>query len=186
MRAVFFAILAFTGFGAVTASNAQDYVPYRDRQPQQSQPMRLDVSPVVPASFFAGSWGQVSFNNDGDIPKMRGIARQYCGSLAVPIRTASPTSFMMYVTTELKEVQVYEQGGQQFIVPVAQLSDGVVREARALHVVDNNAFTLHYLDENAHSRYGDNLFVRCGSHDDVMASSPRAKKTKPAKRRSRR
>ena len=183
MRAIFFAILGFAALGTVSSS-AQDYIPYRDRQPQQPQPMRLEASPTIPASFFAGSWGQVSFNNESDIPKMRGIARQYCGPLAVPIRTNSPTTFMMYVTTELKEVQVYDQGGQQFIIPVAQQSDGVVREARALHVVDNNAFTLHYLDENAQSRYGDNLFVRCGSRDET-APSPKSKKAKPAKRRAR-
>ncbi|MES2906198.1 MAG: hypothetical protein V4691_04120, partial [Pseudomonadota bacterium] len=76
--------------------------------------------------------------------------------------------FAMYVTTDLKEVQIYEQNGGLYVIPVEQLSDGAVRGARELHVLDNNAFTLRYIEPEAHRRYGPNLFVRCGSRDPVV------------------
>lgn len=169
------ALLGLIIVGLAGPLSAQDYVPrrYRDEAPQ---PVRLPVSQTVPASYFSGSWGQVSFNTQADIPKMRAIARQYCGPLAVPIRLATPTTFMMYVTTALKEVQVYDQNGQSYIIPVEQMDDGIIRDARELKILDQNAFTLHYLQEEAHQRYGNNIFVRCGSREaQEKTEEPRKK-----------
>lgn len=168
---------------SISYANAQGYVPMRDRVSEAPTPIRLPVSTAVPVSFFTGSWGQVSFNDESEIPKMRGVARQYCGSLAVSIGPRSPETFGMYVGTDLKEVQVFEQGGGLYIIPVEQLNDGTVRGARELRVLDNNAFTLRYLEAEAFRRYGPNLFVRCGSRDPVVQNTDATMKSKPKKRR---
>jgi hypothetical protein len=139
----------------------EGYVPRRYRQ-EQPTPVRLPVSAAIPASFFAGRWGQVSFNTAEDLPKMSKVAREYC-NLPVNITLNSPETFMMYVATELKEVQVFEQSGSLYVIPIAQLSDGVIRGARELHIIDNNTFTLRYLEDEAHRHYGPNVFVRCGA-----------------------
>jgi hypothetical protein len=148
----------------------QGYVPHSWRERQAPTAVRLPVSAAIPASFFAGRWGQVSFNNEGDLPKMAKVAHEYC-NLPVTITLNSPNTFMMYVTTELKEVQVFEQSGSLYIIPTAQLSDGIIRGARELHVIDNNTFTLRYLEDEAHRRYGPNVFARC-SASSVNAPPP--------------
>jgi hypothetical protein len=140
----------------------QGYVPRSVRARQAPTPVRLPVSAVVPASYFAGRWGQVSFNNADDLPKMAKVARDYC-KLPTTITLSSPSTFRMYVATELKEAQVFEQNGSLYIIPTEQLSDGLIRGARELHVLDNNTFTLRYLEDEAHRRYGPNVFARCGA-----------------------
>lgn len=180
VSATLLALAAMTSLAA-----AQNYVPRRYRQPETPQPMRYPVSQTVPVSYFTGSWGQVSFNTEDDIPKMRNVARQYCGGLAVRITPRSPETFQMYVTTNLREVQVYEQNGQTFIIPVDQVSDGAIRDARELKVLDQNAFTLRYLQEEANNRYGPNLFVRCGSRDIVQADNSKPARKAKSKRRKR-
>lgn len=159
---------------ALAPPPVQDYVPRRYREQDAPTPIRLPVSPTIPANYFVGKWGQVSFNTEDDIPKMRRIAREYCGPLAVTIGAVTPSTFSIYVMTDLKEAQVYEQNDSFYIIPVEQLSDGVIRNARELRVLDNNAFTLRYLEDEAHRRYGPNLFVRCGSKDPKEPGSEKA------------
>ncbi len=168
-----------------------EYVPWRYRQQQQAPtPIRLPVSPAVAANFFVGRWGQVAFNNENDLPKMRGVAKGYCGSVATSITQRTPETFAMYVMTDLKEVQVYEQNGSLYIIPVEQVSDGVIRGARELHVLDDNAFTLRYLEDEAHRRYGPNVFVRCGTKSmgklrgDETPQQPAKKKKKAKKQKA--
>ncbi len=90
------------------------------------------------------------------------MARGYCGGLATPITRKSDTTFMMYVTDQLKEVEIMEQDGKYFIVP-AQAEEGILKGARELEVKGPNVFTLKYIENQHHSRYGPNVFVRCGS-----------------------
>jgi hypothetical protein len=147
---------------APPTQDGQGYVPRSWRERQAPTAVRLPVSAVVPASFFVGHWGQVSFNNENDLAKMTQVARTYC-NLPVTIALNTPTTFKMYVATELKEVQVFEQSGSLYIIPTEQLSDGIIRGARELRVIDNNTFTLRYLEDEAHRHYGPNVFTRCGA-----------------------
>jgi hypothetical protein len=153
----------------------QGYVRRSWREREAPEPVRLPASPLVPASYFVGRWGQVSFNSTEDLPKMRKIAREYC-NLPVTISLKSPTTFGMYVTTESKEVEVYEQNGSLYVIPVEQLGDGLIRGARELHVLDESAFTLRYLEEEAHRRYGPNLFVRCGAEHALAKEQSKEEK----------
>lgn len=159
---------------APAALPEQGYVPRRFRQ-EQSTPVRLPASAAIPASFFAGRWGQVSFNTADDLPKMTKVAREYC-NLPVTITQNSPSTFMMYVTTELKEVQVFEQSGSLYVIPTTQMSDGLIRGARELRVIDNNTFTLRYLEDEAHRRYGPNVFARCSGNKPGSKAADKEKK----------
>lgn len=113
------------------------------------------------ADYFEGRWGTVSYNDEGDLGRMTQVARGYCGSLAYVIRRKSNETFEMYVAESLKEVRVMDREGKAFVVPV-ETDQGVFKGARELQVRNNNTFTLKYLENHNHQRYGLNVFVRCG------------------------
>ncbi len=112
-------------------------------------------------SYFAGRWGTVAYNDDGDLGRMAQVARGYCGALAYKIERKSDDTFSMYVAEALKDVRVMERDGSLFIVPI-ETDQGVFKGARELKVRDKNTFTLRYLETHNHHRYGLNVFVRCG------------------------
>jgi hypothetical protein len=124
--------------------------------------MPATAQPQVPdASYFVGRWGKVSFNDDRDLGRMINMARSFCGSIPYVIRARGGDAFEMFVADTLRDVRVVQENGRLYIVPV--VNNGGVNGARELTVRDRNVFTVRYLDPGIHSRYGANVFVRCGA-----------------------
>lgn len=121
----------------------------------------LRAQPAPSVDFFIGSWGVVSFNDDRDLGRMIGVARSYC-NIPYRINRRSADTFEMFVAENLREVRLMTQQGKVFIVP-AQADNNVLRGARELTIRDANVFTLRYLENANHARYGLNVFVRCGA-----------------------
>jgi len=110
--------------------------------------------------YFIGAWSKVSFNDESDRARMAQVARGYC-NIPYRITRSSPDTFRMFVAETERDVRLMEQGGQLYIVP-ATADGGVLRGARVLRVIDQNQFTLRYVENATHQRYGANVFVRCG------------------------
>lgn len=124
----------------------------------------LAQAPTLPpppsVDYFVGNWGTVSFNDENDVKKMIAIARGYC-NLPYKIVKKSDKTFMMYVAENLKEVEILQQDGKTYIIPVTPEGQ-TVYGARELTVRDANTFSLKYVEKANHARYGQNVFVRCG------------------------
>lgn len=115
---------------------------------------------VPPVDFFIGSWGVVAFNDERDVGRMAQVARGYCN---IPYRIArrSADTFEMFVAETLREVRLMQQDGKVYIVP-AQAEGNVLRGARELTMRGADSFSLRFLENANHQRYGQNVFVRCG------------------------
>lgn len=124
-----------------------------------AMPARAQQAPSV--DYLVGNWGVVSFNNDGDLGRMIGIARGYC-NIPYRINRRSNDTFEMFVAENLREVRLMQQNNRIYIVPV-EADNNVLRGAREITVRDANVFTLRYLENANHQRYGLNVFVRCGA-----------------------
>lgn len=118
-------------------------------------------SPPPDPDYFVGRWGKVAFNDDRDLGRMINMARSFCGNIPYMIRRRSGDAFEMFVAETLRDVRVVSDGSRLFIVPVG--ADATTAGVRELSVRDRNVFTLRYLDQQNHSRYGANVFVRCGA-----------------------
>jgi hypothetical protein len=119
------------------------------------------AQPAPSVDYFVGSWGVVSYNDERDLGRMIGVARGYC-NIPYRISRRSADTFEMFVAENLREVRLMTQQGKIFIVP-AQADNNVLRGARELTIRDANVFTLRYLENANHARYGLNVFVRCGT-----------------------
>jgi hypothetical protein len=117
-------------------------------------------SAVPPVDFFIGSWGVVAFNDERDVGRMTQVARGFCN---IPYRIArrSAETFEMFVAESLREVRLMQQEGRVYIVP-AQAEGNVLRGARELTMRGPDSFSLRFLENANHQRYGQNVFVRCG------------------------
>ena len=118
------------------------------------------TSKAPPVDYFIGTWSTVSFNDEGDVGRMVQVARGYC-NLPYKINRRSSDTFEMYVAEKLVEVKLLEQDNRVYIVPNTPEGQKIYG-ARELSVRDNNIFSLRYLENVNHVRYGQNVFVRCG------------------------
>lgn len=117
-------------------------------------------APAPSVDYFVGSWANVTYNDNNDLPRMITVARGYC-NLPYRIERRSADTFAMYVAENLREVRLMQQQGRVYIVPT-EAENNVLRGARELTIRDQNTFMLRYLENATHSRYGLNVFVRCG------------------------
>ncbi len=68
----------------------------------------------------------------------------------------------MFVGDQQAPVRVVQQDGRLFIARA--VGEGIIAGgARELTIRDRNVFTVRYIDQSYHSRYGANVFVRCGA-----------------------
>lgn len=118
------------------------------------------TSQAPPVDYFIGNWSTVSFNDESDVGRMVQVARGYC-NLPYKIIRKTPDTFEMYVAEKLSEVKLLEQDNRVYIVPLTPEGQRVYG-ARELTIRDGNIFSLRYLENANHVRYGLNVFVRCG------------------------
>lgn len=121
----------------------------------------IAAQPAPSVDYFIGTWSTVAFNDENDLGRMTQMARGYC-NIPYVIRRRSADTFEMYVAENLAEVRLMQRDGKVYIVP-AQDERGVLRGARELRIRDSNTFTLRYLENANHQRYGQGVFVRCGA-----------------------
>ncbi len=113
------------------------------------------VARAESADTLVGRWGFVSFFKDEDQSKAVGWARAACGQ-PYTIAKGKQGGVMMHAPDATAPSELLLQGGR--LVP----ADGSGNGARAISFVDANTFVTRYDDGFARSRYGAQIYVRCG------------------------
>ena len=118
------------------------------------------TSKAPPIDYLVGTWSPVTFNDESDVGRMIQVARGYC-NLPYKINRKNPETVEMYVAEKLAEVKFLEQDNRVYVVPLTPEGQRIYG-AREFTMRDQNVFTLRYLENANHVRYGLNVFVRCG------------------------
>lgn len=115
------------------------------------------------ADDFVGRWGLASYWEDKHAQPAQGWARAACS--APYVITKSPSgNLLMHIAddNELKEIVVTSSFGKVQLVPARGVTSNTERHTRTVIARTPNSFTLEWNDRGVGSRYGRNVYVRCG------------------------